>query len=173
MVHQRNVPIGIYYACRKRKQKDFLISLYPCVLCYSCYSSESCWAKLDEECWAPPQILIDSYPSIVLIDWHLQEILRCCWFRPTVKINPHRFLLPLCCSPSLLKSLSLSLTLSLSHSLVLFPIMFYLSWFPLNTRWFPCLIIIDRNKLFGYTLLFHFEVAHNSIIQLCMHVNQL
>jgi hypothetical protein len=55
--------------------------------------------------------------------WRLQEILRWCWFRIMVKINPRCFLLLLCCSPSLPKSLSLCLTLSvslsLSHSLCL------------------------------------------------------
>ncbi len=101
-------------------------------------------------------ILIDSYPPIVLIDWHLWEIIRCCWFRPTVKINPSSFLPSLCCSSSLPNSLSLCLTL---HASCL--IMFYLSWFRINTRWLQCMIIIDLNKLSRTTSLFHLGIAHN------------
>jgi hypothetical protein len=105
------------------------------------------------------------------LDWHLillllllidtlkkfsgvVEICWCCWFRPMVKINPSRFLSPLCCSPPLPKSVSLSVCLSLC--LASFPIMFYLSWFHIKTSWFACL-----NKLFDYTSLFTWKSAYN------------
>ncbi len=60
--------------------------------------------------------------------------------------------------------LSLSPKTYLSLSLALFPVMLYLSWFPLNTRWLECLIIIDLNKLIWTTSLFPLEVAHNTAI---------
>jgi hypothetical protein len=71
----------------------------------------------------------------------------------------HRFSLPL--YPNLSLSVSLSVCLSLLSAL--FPVMFYLPWFPLNTRQFEFCIIIDLNKLIWTTSLFHFEVAHNTI----------
>ncbi len=63
-----------------------------------------------------------------------------------------------CLSPSPIISLSVSLSLWYA----LFPVMFNLSWFLLNTRQIECLIIIDRNKLIWITMLFHLGVARNT-----------
>jgi hypothetical protein len=107
----------------------------------------------------PPKVWLTSNPSIVVIDWHPQEILRCkrvyrsYSFRQTVKINPCRFLSPLGCSPSLPNSFSLSVSLSLL--LALLPVMIDLYSFHIKTSWSACLIIIDCNKLSEDTPLFH------------------
>ncbi len=53
-----------------------------------------------------------------------------------------------------------------SLSLALFSVMFYLSWFLLNTRQLQCMIIIYLNKLIRTTSLFHLEVAHNTLNRL-------
>jgi hypothetical protein len=62
-----------------------------------------------------------------------------------VKINPHPS--PLSANATSHSPLFLSFCVSLSVIFALFPGMFYLSPFRLNTRLISCLIIIDRNKL--------------------------
>jgi hypothetical protein len=48
---------------------------------------QCCWASLTEECWTPPKTWLASNPSVVIIDWHLQEILTCWDFAGVVDLD--------------------------------------------------------------------------------------
>ncbi len=97
---------------------------------------------------------LQKYPGVDLDQWSNQPT-------PSSQMTHAIFLLHRCC---LSLSPNLFLSVSLSPFFALFLIMFYLSWFPLNTRPIGCLIIIDRNKLIWTTTLFHLEVAHNKSV---------
>ncbi len=130
---------------------------------------------MSREMQPPPKVWLTAKPSIVLI-WsspsinsQVFSVSRCCWFRPTVKINPRCFLSLLCYSPSLPKSFSLHLTLPPScliprHDL---PVLFHI-----KASWSACLIIIDCNKLSEGTTLLHLGdcLQYNSYLSPETHI---
>jgi hypothetical protein len=124
----------------------------------------------------PPKVWLMYNPSIVVIDWHPQEILRCSeftcvvdldqWSKSTHDIFCHRCVaLPL--SPNI------SLSVSPSHLLALFRIIIYLYSFHIKTSWSACLIIIDYNKLSEDTTLCSWKIfSAKSNLHLWHHDSQ-
>ncbi len=89
------------------------------------------------------------------------SICRCCWFRPTVKINPRHFLSPLCFSPSLPKSFSPSLSLPLSCLIPHYDLPVFISYKNLMICMF-WLSLITINCLRTHHCI-TWEIAYNNI----------
>jgi hypothetical protein len=89
----------------------------------------------------PPKVWLTANPSIVLIDCHPWEILRCWALAGVVDLDQRlkstHAVFSHCCV-ALPLSPNLSLSISLSLLLALFPVRIYLYWFHIKTSWSAC-----------------------------------